>query len=157
MQRARVQSLVGSVSWLRFFPGFSLDRKINVRKFGPHSSLVIIYHPSMDGALTLAICMYVWDFRVRQYLRSLVPILNELLMIMTTKWYSGTLGPKASWHLSYKRGKTLKKPHPGNLSWLGIELGPAAWQACMLAPVPQQCTLSYSIWPFSNNDNNESL
>ena len=42
---------------------------------------------------------------------------NEWLwMIMMAKWYSGTMGPKASWHLSYRWGKTPKKPHPGNLS-----------------------------------------
>ena len=32
----------GSISWLRFFPGC----KTNVRKLGPHSSPVIIYHPN---------------------------------------------------------------------------------------------------------------
>ena len=56
-------------------------------------------------------------------------------------------GPKASWHLSYRWGKTLEKPHPGNLSRLGIEPGPAAWQAHMLPPSPNcwtagQTTLS---------------
>ena len=56
------------------------------------------------------------------------------------KWYSGTLGPKASWHLSYRWGKTPKKPHPGNLSQSGIEPGPAAWQARMLPLVPQRWT-----------------
>ena len=39
----------------------------------------------------------------------------------------GSCGPKASWHLYYRRRKTPKKPHPGNLSRSGIELGPAAW------------------------------
>ena len=43
-------------------------------------------------------------------------------------------GPKASWHLSYRWGKTPKKPHPGNLSRRRIEPGPAAWQARMLPP-----------------------
>ena len=33
-------------------------------------------------------------------------------------------GPKISWHLSYRWGKTPKKPHPGNLSRPGIEPGP---------------------------------
>ena len=37
-------------------------------------------------------------------------------------------------------GKTPKKPHPGNLSRPGIELGPAAWQARMLPPAPQRWT-----------------
>ena len=41
----------------------------------------------------------------------------------------GPWGPKVSWHLSYKWGKTPKKPHPGNLSRPGIEPDPAAWQA----------------------------
>ena len=54
----------------------------------------------------------------------------------------GPCGPKVSWHLSYRRGKTPKKPHPGNLSRPGIEPGPAAWQARMLPPVPQRWTRS---------------
>ena len=41
----------------------------------------------------------------------------------------GLCGPKVLWHLSYRRGKTPKKPSPGNLSRPGIEPGPAAWQA----------------------------
>ena len=41
----------------------------------------------------------------------------------------GPNGPKASWYSSYRWRKTPKKPHPGNLSRAGIELGPAAWQA----------------------------
>ena len=52
----------------------------------------------------------------------------------------GPCGPKASWHSSYKWGKTPKIPHPGNLSRAGIEPGPAAWQARMLPPVPRQWT-----------------
>ena len=57
-QRARIRSPVESIPWLRFFPEFSLNRKTNVRKFGPHSSPVIIWssciiqtihHPSTDG------------------------------------------------------------------------------------------------------------
>ena len=43
-QRVRVRTPVGSISWLRFFPGFSLNRKINVRKFGPHSSRLSYGH-----------------------------------------------------------------------------------------------------------------
>ena len=62
-------------------------------------------------------------------------------MIMMTKLYSGTLGPKASRNLSYRRGKTPRKPHPGNWSRPGIEPGPATWQARMLPPVPQRCTI----------------
>ena len=69
---------------------------------------------------------------------------NEWLWtIMMAKWYSGTCGPKASWHLSYRWGKTSKKPHPGNLSRPGIEPGPAEWQVCMLAPAPQRWTPSW--------------
>ena len=49
----------------------------------------------------------------------------------------GPCGPKASCHLSYRWGKTTKKPHSGNLSRPGIEPGPAAWQARMLPPAPQ--------------------
>ena len=36
----------------------------------------------------------------------------------------GPWGSKVSWHLSYRWGKTPKKPHPGNLSRPGIEPGP---------------------------------
>ena len=69
---------------------------------------------------------------------------NEWIwMIMMAKWYWGPWGPKASRHLSYRWGKTPKKPHPGNLSRPGIEPGPAAWQACMLPPCPQRWTLFY--------------
>ena len=38
----------------------------------------------------------------------------------------------------YRWRKTPKKPHPGNLSQPGIEPGPAAWQVCMLLPIPQR-------------------
>ena len=55
----------------------------------------------------------------------------------------GRCGP-ASWHLSCRWGKTPKKPHPGNLSRLGIELRPAAWQGRMLPPVPQRWTQYFS-------------
>ena len=52
----------------------------------------------------------------------------------------GPWGPKVSWLLSYRWGKTPKKPHPGNLSRMGIERGPAAWQARMLPLAPQRWT-----------------
>ena len=52
----------------------------------------------------------------------------------------GPWGPKVSWHLSYRWGKTLKKPRPGNLSRLGIEPGPAAWQGRVLPLAPQRWT-----------------
>ena len=50
----------------------------------------------------------------------------------------GPCGPKVSRHLSYRWGKTPKKPHPGNLSRPGIEPEPAAWQARMLPLAPQR-------------------
>ena len=52
----------------------------------------------------------------------------------------GPWGPKVSWYLSYRWGKTPKKPHPGNLSRPGIEPGPAAWQARILPFAPQWWT-----------------
>ena len=62
---------------------------------------------------------------------------DMIRVIMMAKWYSGHHGgPKASWHLSYRWGKTPKKPHPGNLSRPVIEPGPAAWQTRMLPPAP---------------------
>ena len=54
----------------------------------------------------------------------------------------GPCGPNASWHLSYRWGKTPNKPHSENLSRPGIELRPAAWQAGMLPPAPQWWTLT---------------
>ena len=53
----------------------------------------------------------------------------------------GPWGPKISRHLSYRWGKTPKKPHPGNLSRPGIEPGPAAWEAHMLPLAPQRWTI----------------
>ena len=55
----------------------------------------------------------------------------------------GPWGPKVSWHLSYRWGKTPKKPHPENLSRPEIEPGPAAWQARMLPLAPQRWILKY--------------
>ena len=55
----------------------------------------------------------------------------------------GPWGPKVSWHLSYRWGKTQKKPDPGNLSRPGIEPGPAAWQACMLPLAPQRWAVKH--------------
>ena len=52
----------------------------------------------------------------------------------------GPCGPKVSWHLSYRWGKTPKRSHPRNLFRPGIEPAPAAWQARMLLPVPQRWT-----------------
>ena len=57
----------------------------------------------------------------------------------------GPWGPKVSWHLSSRWGKTPKKPHPGNLSRPGIEPGSAAWQARMLPLAPQRWTLLISL------------
>ena len=54
----------------------------------------------------------------------------------------GPWGPKVSWHLSDRWGKTPKKLHPGNLSRPGIEPGPAAWQARMLPLAPQLWTIN---------------
>ena len=59
----------------------------------------------------------------------------------------GPWGPKVSWHLTYRWGKTPKKPHPGNLSRPGIEPGPAAWQARMLPLAPQRWTAKW-YWTF---------
>ena len=44
-----------------------------------------------------------------------------------------------------------EKPHPGDCSRQGIELGPAAWQACMLPPSSQRWTnrkVTHSIFFF---------
>ena len=62
-------------------------------------------------------------------------------------------GPKVTWHLSYRWGKTPKKPHPGNLSRPGIEPGPATWQARMLPLAPQWWTFWQIIWKFIIQEN----
>ena len=49
--------------------------------------------------------LIIWGFRARQHLRSWEPE----WMIMMAKWNSGTMGRKASWHLSYRWGITPKK------------------------------------------------
>ena len=86
--------------------------------------------------------MYIWGFRAGQHFRSLAPLMNDY----GWKWWSndirGPWGPKTSWHMSYRWGKTPKKRHPGNLYRPGIEPGPAAWQARMLPPVPQRWTVN---------------
>ena len=44
---------------------------------------------------------------------------NKANMEWWLRWPNNTRGPwgpKISWHLSYRWGKTPKKPHPGNLS-----------------------------------------
>ena len=46
-------------------------------------------------------------------------------------------------NMSYRWGKTPKKPHPGNLSRPGIEPGPSAWQARMLPLAPQRWTICF--------------
>ena len=50
----------------------------------------------------------------------------------------GPCEPIASWHLSYRWGKSPEKLHSGNLSRSGIEPGPTEWQARMLPPAPQR-------------------
>ena len=71
--------------------------------------------------LRLHVCMYIWGSRSRQHLRSSAPVMND-------DWWwpndiRGPWGPKASRHLSYRWGKTPKKPHLGNLSRPGSNLG----------------------------------
>ena len=58
----------------------------------------------------------------------------------------GPCGP-----LSYRWGKTPKKPQPGYLSRPGIEPGPAAWQTRMLSPAPQRWTNSLDVTVFNGS------
>ena len=60
-------------------------------------------------------CMYVYlGLRARQHLRSLAPMWNDAWL-----WWPndirGLRGPKASWHSSYRWGKTPKKTSPRKL------------------------------------------
>ena len=91
-----------------------------------------------DPCFTL--CMYTWGFRAHKHLRSLAPVMNDYGWLWRPNDIRGPCRPKASWHLSYRWGKNLKKAHPGNLSQPGIKPGPAAWQARMLPPAPQRRT-----------------
>ena len=76
--------------------------------------------------------LYIWGFRARQHPRSLAPVMKWLwMMMMMATEIRGPNGPKASWHSSYRWGKTPKKTSPE----------PAMWQARMLPPVPQRWTL----------------
>ena len=87
----------------------------------------------------ICICIF-WSFRARQHLTSLAPVMNKYGWLWWPDDIREPCGPKAPWHLSYRWGKPPKKTHPGNLSWPGIELGPAAWQARILPSVPQRWT-----------------
>ena len=100
---------------------------------------VIAHSPTLP---LLHLRIYIFQvFLGRVNIQQIIDARNEWVwMIMMAKWYSGTWGPKASRHLSYRWGKTPKKPHPGNLSRPGIEPGPAALQARMLPLAPQRFT-----------------
>ena len=64
--------------------------------------------------------LYIWGVRVRQHLRSLAPVMNEYWWLWRPNDIRGPWGPKASWHLSYRWGKTPKNltqetcPHQGS-------------------------------------------
>ena len=111
--------------------------KLNISQ---HTELIYwkswVFYPGYRATwLFFFFCKYCLIFRARQHQTSLAPIMNDCdgQMIFGEPW-----GPNTSWHLSYKWGKTPKKPHPGNLSRPGIEHGPAAWQGRMLPPAPQR-------------------
>ena len=52
--------------------------------------------------------------------------------------FGDLVGLKLPYILLREEEKPRKKPHSGNLSRLGIEPEPAAWQARMLPPTPQR-------------------
>ena len=87
-----------------------------------------LHHTHRTLHLVYCIVLHIWGFRVRQYLRSLAPVMNGEWWL---QWWQNDIrrpwGPKASRHLSYRWRKTRKKPHSGNLSRPGNEPGPAAW------------------------------
>ena len=86
------------------------------------------------------VCMYIWGFKVRQYLGSLTSEMKAYWWLWWPNDIRGLCWPMAPWHLSYIWGKTPKKSHPGNLSRPDIEPRTAAWQTCMLLPAPQRWT-----------------
>ena len=53
-------------------------------------------------------------------------------MIMMTKWYSGPGGPRASWHLSYRSGKTS----PRKL----VPTGDRTWASCVIDAHATACS-----------------
>ena len=65
----------------------------------------------------------------------------DMRRMMVAKLYSGKqVGLKLPDICLTGEKRPRKKPHPGNLYRPGIEPGPAAWQAAMLPPTPQQWT-----------------
>ena len=101
---------------------------------------VVNNFPNRSAYISKFVYLFIWGFGARQHLRSLAPVMNEYGWQWWPNDIRGSWGPKASRHLSYRWGKTPKKPHPGNLSRPGIEPGSAAWQVRMLPPAPQRCT-----------------
>ena len=86
--------------------------------------------------------IYIWGSRVRQHLRSLVPIMNEYWWLWCQMIFRNLVGLKLpDVCLTHE-----EKPHPGNLSWPQIQPRPTAWWARMLPPVPQLWT-----WGFVSN------
>ena len=90
--------------------------------------------------------MYIWGFRACQHLSSLVPVMNDYGWEWLPNDIRGPWGLKLPDICITGEEKTPKNPHPGNLSRPGIEPGPTAWQARMLPPVPQRCTLRSWRW-----------
>ena len=61
------------------------------------------------------VCMYIWDFRARQDLRSLAPVRNEYWWLWWPNDIQGPWRTKAPWHMSYRWGKTAEKTSPRKL------------------------------------------
>ena len=144
---APIQSLVKLQTWFLSLRWKScLRQKCSLGSYicskGPapgQNSMMMMMMIIIIIIIIIIVIIIILCFRERQHLRSLAPVMNEY------GWWwpndiRGPWGPKASRHLSYRWGKTSKKPHPGNLSWPGIEPGPAVWQAHMLPPGPQRWT-----------------
>ena len=106
----------------------------------------IAMHPSALRQRLWRVCMYVCIFGFKGASTSKVIGARNDDWLWWPNDIRGPCGPKASWHSSYRWGKTPKNPHPGNLSRPGIEPGPAAWQAHMLPTCSTARLWSYNIF-----------
>ena len=108
---------------------------------------VVCVFVCMCVCVCVCVCVCIWDFRARQHLRSLAPVMNDYGWL---RWPNDIRGPWGLKHPDICITGEGKKSHPGNVSRPGIEPGPAAWQARMIPPVPQGWTIQNKRLPNSS-------
>ena len=143
-------SLIGSFTWLTPPGPYTVTtcrrRELNFRS---HTYFV-------DHTRTLRASPDEWSAQCRSHLRDCTNMKDDThqphtrsfqegeyeIMIWRANDIRGPWGPKVSWHLSYRWGKTPKKTS-SRIPVLTVERNwPAAWQARMLPPVPKRWTVS---------------